>query len=41
MDVNGTIMLLDVLVRKATGQKYISTTDQHVSLLKAQGYALS
>ncbi|WP_406832882.1 MULTISPECIES: RHS repeat-associated core domain-containing protein [unclassified Wolbachia] len=41
MDVNGTIMLLDVLVRKVTGQKYISTVDQSISPLEAQGYALS
>ncbi|WP_353271021.1 ankyrin repeat domain-containing protein [Wolbachia endosymbiont (group A) of Hedychridium roseum] len=41
MDVNGTIMLLDVLVRKVTGQKYISTVDQSISPLEAQGYALN
>ncbi|BET32567.1 MULTISPECIES: latrotoxin-related protein [Wolbachia] len=41
VDINGTIMLLDVLIRKVTGQKYISTADQHVSLLEAQGYALN
>lgn len=41
MDVNGTIMLLDVLVRKVTGQKYISTVDQPISSLEAQGYALN
>ncbi|MFP3028162.1 MAG: latrotoxin-related protein, partial [Wolbachia sp.] len=41
MDVNGTIMLLDVLVRKVTGQKYISTVDQPISPLEAQGYALN
>ncbi|WP_353287613.1 ankyrin repeat domain-containing protein [Wolbachia endosymbiont (group B) of Gerris lacustris] len=41
IDVNGTIMLLDVLVRKVTGQKYIFTSDQNVSLLEAQGYALN
>ncbi|WP_265027614.1 ankyrin repeat domain-containing protein [Wolbachia endosymbiont (group B) of Chorthippus parallelus] len=41
MDVNGTIMLLDVLVRKVTGQKYVSTVDQPISSLKAQGYALN
>ncbi len=41
MDVNSTIMLLDVLVRKVTGQKYISTLDQSISLLEAQGYALN
>ncbi|WP_264375519.1 RHS repeat-associated core domain-containing protein [Wolbachia endosymbiont (group B) of Sphaerophoria taeniata] len=41
MDVNGTIMLLDVLIRKVTGQKYISTADQSISQLEAQGYALN
>ncbi|WP_353283954.1 ankyrin repeat domain-containing protein [Wolbachia endosymbiont (group A) of Lypha dubia] len=41
VDVNGTIMLLDVLVRKVTGQKYISTVDQPISPLEAQGYALN
>ncbi|WP_353277201.1 latrotoxin-related protein [Wolbachia endosymbiont (group B) of Villa cingulata] len=41
MDVNGTIMLLDVLVRKVKGQKYISTADQYISPLEAQGYALN
>ncbi|PBQ26569.1 hypothetical protein BTO27_04360, partial [Wolbachia pipientis wAus] len=41
MDVNGTIMLLDVFVRKVTGQKYISTVDQSISPLEAQGYALN
>ncbi|WP_353279010.1 ankyrin repeat domain-containing protein [Wolbachia endosymbiont (group B) of Longitarsus flavicornis] len=41
IDVNGTIMLLDVLIRKATGQKYISTVDQSISPLEAQGYALN
>ncbi|WP_353274488.1 ankyrin repeat domain-containing protein [Wolbachia endosymbiont (group A) of Ennomos erosarius] len=41
MDVNGTIMLLDLLVRKVTGQKYISTVDQPISSLEAQGYALN
>ncbi|WP_265017233.1 latrotoxin-related protein [Wolbachia endosymbiont (group A) of Epistrophe grossularia] len=41
MDVNGTIMLLDVLVRKVMCQKYISTADQYISPLEAQGYALN
>ncbi|WP_353278958.1 RHS repeat-associated core domain-containing protein [Wolbachia endosymbiont (group B) of Longitarsus flavicornis] len=41
IDVNGTIMLLDVLVRKVTGQKYVSTVDQPISSLEAQGYALN
>ncbi|WP_353272524.1 latrotoxin-related protein [Wolbachia endosymbiont (group A) of Urophora cardui] len=41
IDVNGTIMLLDLLIRKVTGQKYISTVDQSISPLEAKGYALS
>uniref|UniRef100_A0A3B0JH63 tRNA nuclease WapA n=1 Tax=Wolbachia endosymbiont of Aleurodicus dispersus TaxID=1288877 RepID=A0A3B0JH63_9RICK len=41
IDINGTIMLLDVLIRKVTGQKYISTADQSISPLEAQGYALN
>ncbi|WP_264707649.1 ankyrin repeat domain-containing protein [Wolbachia endosymbiont (group A) of Acrocera orbiculus] len=41
MDVKGSIMLLDVLIRKVTGQKYISTVDQPISPLEAQGYALN
>ncbi len=41
MDVNGTIMLLNMLIRKVTGQKYISTVDQPISPLEAQGYALN
>ncbi|WP_353281274.1 ankyrin repeat domain-containing protein [Wolbachia endosymbiont (group A) of Andrena trimmerana] len=41
MDVNGTIMLLDLLIRKVTGQKYISTVGQSISPLEAQGYALN
>ncbi|MFP3022610.1 MAG: ankyrin repeat domain-containing protein, partial [Wolbachia sp.] len=41
IDVNGTIILLDVLVRKVTGQKYISTVYQSMSPLEAQGYALN
>ncbi|WP_214303322.1 ankyrin repeat domain-containing protein [Wolbachia endosymbiont of Erebia cassioides] len=41
VDFNGTIMLLDLLIRKVTGQKYISTADQSISPLEAQGYALN
>ncbi|WP_264337114.1 MULTISPECIES: latrotoxin-related protein [unclassified Wolbachia] len=41
MDVNGTIMLLDLLIRKVTGQKYISTIDQSISPLEAQEYTLN
>lgn len=40
-DVNSTIMLLDLLMRKVTGQKYISTVEQPVPLLEARGYALN
>ncbi|WP_143688758.1 ankyrin repeat domain-containing protein [Wolbachia endosymbiont of Laodelphax striatellus] len=41
VDVNGMIMLLDLLIRRVTGQKYISTVDQSISPLEAKGYALS
>ncbi|WP_264336995.1 ankyrin repeat domain-containing protein [Wolbachia endosymbiont (group B) of Chorthippus brunneus] len=41
MDVNGSIMLFDLLIRRVTGQKYISTVDQSISPLEAKGYALS
>ncbi|MDD9334628.1 MAG: ankyrin repeat domain-containing protein [Rickettsiaceae bacterium] len=41
VDVNGTIMLLDMLIRKFTGQKYISTVNQPISPLEAQGYTLN
>ncbi|MCM1002654.1 latrotoxin-related protein, partial [Wolbachia pipientis] len=41
VDFNGTIILLDLLIRKVTGQKYISTVDQSISPLEAQGYALN
>ncbi len=41
VDVNGTIMLLDVFIRKVTGQKYVSTVDHSISPLEAQGYALN
>ncbi|WP_353277467.1 ankyrin repeat domain-containing protein [Wolbachia endosymbiont (group B) of Villa cingulata] len=40
-DVNGTIMLLDVLVRNVTGQKYISSVENSISLLEVQSYALN
>lgn len=40
-NVNGTLLLLDVFIRKITGQKYISTADQPTSLLKAQDCALN
>ncbi|MBR9982924.1 MAG: latrotoxin-related protein [Wolbachia endosymbiont of Homalodisca vitripennis] len=41
MDVNGTIMLLDLLIRKVTGQKYVSKVDHSISPIEAQGYALN
>ena len=41
VDVNGTIMLLDLFIRKITGQKYISTESRSMSLPEAQAYALS
>ncbi|WP_353271589.1 tetratricopeptide repeat protein [Wolbachia endosymbiont (group A) of Rhorus exstirpatorius] len=41
VDFNGTITLFDLLIRRFTGQKYISTVDQSISSLKAQGYALN
>ncbi|QTG98300.1 ankyrin repeat domain-containing protein [Wolbachia endosymbiont of Rhagoletis indifferens] len=41
MDVNGSIMLFDLLIRRVTGQKYISTVVQSISPLEAQGYALN
>lgn len=41
MDVNGTIILLDLLVKKVTGQKYVSSVESSISLLEAQDYALN
>ncbi|WP_353286446.1 ankyrin repeat domain-containing protein [Wolbachia endosymbiont (group A) of Crataerina pallida] len=41
VDVNGMIMLLDLLIRRVTGQKYISTVDQSISPLEAQEYTLN
>ncbi len=41
IDINGTIILLDLLIRKVTGQKYISTIDQSISPLEAQEYTLN
>ncbi|WP_265027948.1 ankyrin repeat domain-containing protein [Wolbachia endosymbiont (group A) of Calamotropha paludella] len=41
VDVNGMIMLLDLLIRRVTGQKYISTVDKSISPLEAHGYALN
>ncbi|WP_179947053.1 latrotoxin-related protein, partial [Wolbachia endosymbiont of Bemisia tabaci] len=41
IDSNGILLLLDVFIRKITGQKYISTVDHSVSPLEAQVYALN
>ncbi|WP_264954192.1 ankyrin repeat domain-containing protein [Wolbachia endosymbiont (group A) of Endotricha flammealis] len=41
IDNNGILLLLDVFIRKITGQKYISTVVQYISILEAQGYALN
>ncbi|WP_250295891.1 PD-(D/E)XK nuclease domain-containing protein [Wolbachia endosymbiont of Oedothorax gibbosus] len=41
IDTNGTLLLLDVFIRKITGQKYVSTADQPMPLLEARGYALN
>ncbi|MFL3877280.1 latrotoxin-related protein [Wolbachia endosymbiont of Trichogramma kaykai] len=41
IDNNGILLLLDVFIRKITGQKYISTVVQSISPLEAQGYALN
>ena len=40
-DVNSTLMLLDVLVRKITGQKYISTVVQPIDYLEAVGHGIN
>ncbi|WP_341817238.1 ankyrin repeat domain-containing protein [Wolbachia endosymbiont (group A) of Agelastica alni] len=40
VDANGTLLLLDVFIRKITGQKYISTADQPtISLPEAECHA--
>lgn len=41
VDVNGTIMLLDVFIRKITGQKYKSSQENSAILLEAQAYTLN
>ncbi len=41
VDFNGTITLFDLLIRRVTGQKYISTIDQSISPLEAQEYTLN
>lgn len=40
IDLHGTIFLIDVLIRKVTGETYLSIIDQPVSLLEARGFAL-
>ncbi|WP_410542263.1 ankyrin repeat domain-containing protein [Wolbachia endosymbiont of Tetranychus urticae] len=40
-DINSTILLLDLLIRRVTGQKYNSTAEQSISPPEAQGYALN
>ncbi|MDX5461985.1 MAG: ankyrin repeat domain-containing protein [Wolbachia endosymbiont of Tetragnatha montana] len=40
-DVNGTILLLDVFIRKFTGQKYISSNTRGITEQEALGYVLS
>ncbi|WP_250295814.1 hypothetical protein [Wolbachia endosymbiont of Oedothorax gibbosus] len=40
IDTNGTLLLLDVFIRKITGQKYVSTADQPtISLQEAECHA--
>ncbi len=41
VDVDGTILLLDVFIRKITGKKPISTEGKSISLFEAQGHALN
>ncbi|OAM05710.1 MAG: hypothetical protein TV41_06320 [Wolbachia endosymbiont of Dactylopius coccus] len=41
IDTNGTLLLLDVFIRKITGQKYASTAEQPISELEARGCALN
>ncbi|WP_410542226.1 tetratricopeptide repeat protein [Wolbachia endosymbiont of Tetranychus urticae] len=40
-DINSTILLLDLLIRRVTGQKYNSTAEQSISPPEARDYALS
>ncbi|WP_353275722.1 latrotoxin-related protein [Wolbachia endosymbiont (group A) of Pipizella viduata] len=40
IDTNGTLLLLDVFIRKVTGQKYISNDIRSISEQEAQIYAL-
>ncbi len=39
IDINGTLSLLDVFIRKITGQKYISTAEQPASPSETLGYS--
>lgn len=41
VNVAGTIMLFDLLIRKVTGQKFISSEDKSISLLNARAGTLS
>ncbi|GFR32518.1 uncharacterized protein YlbG [Trichonephila clavata] len=41
VDVNGTLLLLDVFIRKITGQKYISSSARSIPEQEALGYALN
>lgn len=41
IDTNGTLLLLDVFIRKVTGQKYISSNTRGITEQEASGYALS
>lgn len=41
IDGNSTLLLLDVIVRKISGQQYSFSADRSVLPLEAQGYAMS
>ncbi|XP_062708863.1 uncharacterized protein LOC109622613 [Aedes albopictus] len=41
LDGTGTLMLLDTIIRKFSGQNYSSTADQTILALEAQGYAMN
>ncbi|WP_237342887.1 tetratricopeptide repeat protein [Wolbachia endosymbiont of Folsomia candida] len=41
VNVDGTILLLDVFIRKITGQEHVSTEGQSISLLEAQANTLN
>ncbi|WP_410542324.1 ankyrin repeat domain-containing protein [Wolbachia endosymbiont of Tetranychus urticae] len=40
-DTNSTLLLLDVFIRKITGEKYVSLAEQSISPSQARAYALS